>query len=177
MSARQLNEPAHRWIGVVFLGDDLLVLRNQCGPAATTEHLRQWDLGEGTVRASLENAPSRRVGALRSSSPGRSLPACWLLAARRGIRSQQRHSDHSGWRATRKQLKQNRSGATEPLSRCVQQEKQGYLVAIAEGTPVFPAQVSGCEGVANGMEHQGRFREPRGTTTAAQPLCSCRNRS
>jgi hypothetical protein len=59
MSTRKRNDPALRWISVVFTqGDEaqeLLAMIDQRGPAAAIEHLRQWDVGEGTVEATLEN--------------------------------------------------------------------------------------------------------------------------
>lgn len=51
--------PASRWISVVFLqgeeGDAVLEMIDHAGPGAAIEYLQQWDFGDETTEAALEN--------------------------------------------------------------------------------------------------------------------------
>ncbi|MDQ0575222.1 hypothetical protein [Agromyces albus] len=51
--------PAFRWISVVFLqgeeGDAVLEMIDHAGPGAAIEYLQQWDFGDETTEAALEN--------------------------------------------------------------------------------------------------------------------------
>lgn len=53
------HAPASRWISVVFLqggeGDAVLAMIVRAGPGAAIEYLQQWDFGDETTEAALEN--------------------------------------------------------------------------------------------------------------------------
>jgi hypothetical protein len=59
MAAHESNEPASRWISVIFLqgddADEVLGMLDRTGVAATIEYLQQWDYGDETTDAALIN--------------------------------------------------------------------------------------------------------------------------
>ena len=59
MFDKRLHPPASRWISVIFLqgeaADKTLDLIDRSGPTAAIEYLQQWDFGDETTDAALEN--------------------------------------------------------------------------------------------------------------------------